>query len=138
MTMTRTPIIGQVEQILQGAPSHPASGFPQTFTHRELAIEVYGVGEPTPAQLSAVRRVVARLVRAGKAEREPERAWSSERKTGSHLRRDRKMPEFRLRASNPGGVLLRRPFTDADRAARAAVLAGSNLAEAEATLARRA
>jgi len=40
------------------------------LTHRELAVAAYGVeDDPSAAQLSAVRRSVARLVAAGQAER---------------------------------------------------------------------
>jgi hypothetical protein len=41
------------------------------FSHRELAERVYGVAEPSSAQLAAVRRAVLRLERAGVAELVP-------------------------------------------------------------------
>jgi hypothetical protein len=117
--MPRTPVAGRIVAILDAAPTHEPSGFPQDFTHQELAREVYGVNEPTAAQLSAVRRAVAKLVAAGRAERDLERKrWGAS--FGEHQRRGRYGSVWWY--ANPPGVGVHRPMTEADHAARAAVL----------------
>ena len=87
----------RIAATLDGAGNHPRSGFPEGFTYRELATIVYTLGEsePSRAQLSAVRRSVARLVEDGRAEREAER-----------------------RLGERGAVEVRRHMTAEDRALR--------------------
>jgi hypothetical protein len=108
-----------VAELLEQANTAP-SGYAQDFTHRELAQAVYQVAEPTKSQESAIRRAVAVLVAEGRAVRDFERARSWERQTGDHWRRSRYGESYVAR--NPGGVLVRRAMTQADREARAAVL----------------
>jgi hypothetical protein len=115
----RRPVLGRVAGLLEAAGSE-RSGLPQGFTHRELACAAYEVDEPTAAQLSAVRRAVARLVADGRAERDEERDWPRQRRAGRHWRRGR---DGRLHScANPCGVVIRRVPTEADRSARRAVL----------------
>jgi hypothetical protein len=118
--MKRVPILTQVAAILESAPLHEPSRLPQSFRHRDLACQVYGTEEPTAAQLSAVRRAVARLVGDGRALRLPDRRWGEG--TGTHLRRSRDGSRS-YTYSNPTGVQVRRVMTDADREARAVVAA---------------
>jgi hypothetical protein len=142
--MPRTPVTDRIAAILGAAPTIQ-SGHPMAYTYRDLATEVYAADEPTAAQLSAVRRAVAALVAEGRGERDPEREPGTG--AGTHRRtrppatevekgrledlRDAGLPTGRLYA-NPPGVAIRRPMTDADREARAAVLARSpSLAEHE-------
>ena len=62
------PVTERVAAILEGSEM-PLGKLPPGFTHHQLACAVYGTDEPTAAQLSAIRRAVARLVKAGRAER---------------------------------------------------------------------
>jgi hypothetical protein len=116
----RTPVVVRVAAILDDAPSHATSGLPLGYSHRDLACEAYGVDEPTAAQLSAVRRAVAQLVAQGRATRARDRMNMG---VGRHLRRSRSQPNLRYQYANPTGVTVRRSLTDADREARAAVVA---------------
>jgi len=102
--------------------------WPTAYTHHALAVEVYGTNEPTAAQLSAVRRAVARLVAVGKAERAG-RDWAQDPRDdhrGSH-ERVRAVGQYRepwaYRYRNPPGVTVHRALTDAERAAQAEALA---------------
>lgn len=137
--MTRIPVTERIAEILAQAPTHEASGFPSRYTYRGLAAKVYDTADPAPAQLSAVRRAVARLVADGCAERDVERAWGGD---GWHERtitgRRGMETEYQQTYSyrNPGGVLIQRPMTEADREARAAVMASSSLADNERVIAR--
>lgn len=108
------PVRRRVAEILATAGYGPG-GLPEHFTHRQLAQRVYDTPAPRPAQLSAVRRAVAQLVKAGQAERDGERAW--DRANGTHERRVRGVAYC---CANPGGVLIRRVLTVADRETRAA------------------
>lgn len=63
------PLTERIEAVLADAGRDPRSGLPEGFTHRELGRIAYGIAEPTATQLSAVRRSVARLVTAGRADR---------------------------------------------------------------------
>lgn len=86
------PLTERIVALLVDADDDPRSGLPAGFTHRELAASAYGTKEPTPSNLSAVRRSVARLVDAGRAERGGRRY--------------------------PGQVLIRRPLSPAQRMAQ--------------------
>lgn len=108
------PVRRRVGAILASA-GHGPGGLPEHFTHRQLAQRVYDTPTPRPAQLSAVRRAVAQLVKAGQAERDGERAW--DRARGTHARRVRGVAYY---CANPAGVLIRRTLTAADRETRAA------------------
>jgi len=82
---------------------------------------VYATDAPTKAQESAVRRAIAALVAAGQAERDPEREGARRgRRVGRH---GRVHGEFVYDTANPAGVVVRRPMTETDHEARAAVLA---------------
>ena len=105
----RTPVVVRVAAILDDAPSHATSGLPLGYSH-----------EPTATQLSAVRRAVAQLVAQGRATRARDRMNMG---VGRHLRRSRSQPNLRYQYANPTGVTVRRSLTDADREARAAVVA---------------
>ena len=65
---SRIKVIDQIRTILD--TSSKENGLPARLSHRELATRVYGSKEPTTAQLSAVRRAVARLVARGQAKRD--------------------------------------------------------------------
>lgn len=127
--MARIPVGDLIARLLNEAGS-ASSGYPVAFSHRELAIAVYGVESPTAAQLSAVRRATARLVTKGRAERDAEREWEG---TGRHWRYSEtvdRMTNYR----NPGGVTVRRVPTAADNAVREEVRARAGLAALEATI----
>ena len=126
--MPRFSIVGPIAAILEGAPTHEPSGFPLSFTYHELAGEVYGVEDPdvlTAAHLFAVRRAVARLVLAGRAERIPDRQSGG----GSPLRgrvmlhRGSERHAVQSPRATPFGVRVRRSMTDADYQSRAVVVA---------------
>jgi hypothetical protein len=104
----------RIAAALANARNEPRSGFPEAFSYRELAQIAYKLREqePTKAQLSAVRRSVARLVRDGRAERERSRSGGSWER--SHYRTARR--GHRYLSPNPGGV--RRAMTAADHEAR--------------------
>src|SRR4051794_13695343 len=74
----RTPVAAQVAAILRDAPLR-FDGKPMQYSYLQLAAEVYDTESPTPAQLSAVRRAVAKLVQRGEAERTErwQAAWST-------------------------------------------------------------
>jgi hypothetical protein len=122
----------RIARILDEAPRRD-SGYPHGFTHWELARAVYATDRPSAAQLSAVRRAVARLVARGQVERPPTDRMlevSGEHEAGwhTHTRRDRHgIPRTRWQR-NPAGVVLRRTLTDSDREARAAVVASPEFA----------
>jgi hypothetical protein len=110
-----------VERILAEAPL--AGETPKEYTQLELAQRAYGVEKPTAAQLSAVRRVTARLVAAGKAERvgRAEARWdraSVDDDATWHVRgrrgRSRRAPHW---ARNPGFMCVRRTPTPEQKAA---------------------
>lgn len=128
--MARTPVVSVITALLDNAPTSEASGFPAAYSHHDLAAEVYGTTSPTAAQLSAVRRAVAKLVTAGRAERDHER-WG--RGAGVHERRrvvaqDTEQEDVVVGLyANPGGVGVRRAMTAADHAARAAAMARLDL-----------
>lgn len=63
------PLTERIATLLAGAGTDPASNLPESFTYRELAQAAYATDALTSAQLSAVRRSVARLTAAGRAER---------------------------------------------------------------------
>jgi hypothetical protein len=72
----RVRVLERVGAILADSGRNRAE-IPIGFTHKALAAEVYGTDRPTAAQLSAVRRAVAKLVAAGKAERDADaRMWN--------------------------------------------------------------
>ena len=108
----------RIAAVLANAGNHPKSGYPESFTYRALARIAYALGErqPTKAQLSAVRRSVALLVRDGRAERDDagREHYNWER---THYRTSRR--GYRYLAPNPGGVRVRRALTAADHETRA-------------------
>ena len=134
--MPRTPILPRIAAILDAAPVREG-WLPQGFTHRALAMLVYETDEPSTAQLSAVRRAVAKLVAAGRAERNLDRAgrcgwhlgadthWRTQRRpltdaeVGAML--DGGEDPRRHLYANPPGVEIRRPMTDAERETRNAL-----------------
>jgi hypothetical protein len=71
----RTPVVGEIARLLAESGRTEAGSDPYAtkpgqiigYTHRALAERVYGTSRPTPAQLSAVRRAVAKLVAEGQA-----------------------------------------------------------------------
>lgn len=138
--MPRTPVITRIAAILDAAPvAHDWR--PQDYTHRDLACEVYDLDdddddEPTTAQLSAVRRAVAKLVAAGRAvrigrdpqghsapgthERRRPRSYRTADMTEAQWGRiaDRDDSKATYVYSNPAGVRVRRPLTDAEQTTR--------------------
>jgi hypothetical protein len=106
--MARTPVSRRVAAILDAAPIAEGTGEPEGYTHLQLARRVYDVDTPTAAQLSAVRRVVAALVAAGRAEREEVRWFRGD---GRHTRRYRGRDGhvYERACFNPAGVEIRRP-----------------------------
>ena len=123
--MLGTPVITRVSEILESSGRTDAE-MVIGFTYRALAGRVYDTDDPTAAQLSAVRRAVARLVADGRAERGARRPtsygdvpWRVELPPrpgyGEHYRRNRHGEEWL--AYNPGGVVIFRAPTDEDRGA---------------------
>jgi hypothetical protein len=100
----------RVAGILEAAPIY--NGWcPKAYSYGDLAREVYGVADPSPSQLSAVRRVVARLVADGHAERSGRGSHGSG--SGTHVRhRHGGVPYV---YANPAGVEVRRTLTDDER-----------------------
>jgi hypothetical protein len=88
--------------------SEEIEGHAVAFTHRGLACRVYNTEEPTPAQLSAVRRASARLVAEGDAERWTERAWSWHPPWMDNGPGRPRHKRGRYDYANPGGVILSR------------------------------
>ena len=113
------PLTERIATVLAGAGTHPPSGLPESFTYRELARIAYATdaAEPTKAQLSAVRRSVARLVAAGRAQRDEDKRYFN-----SEGRHERVVRGYRRTALNPGGVEVRRTMTPADHEAREAMI----------------
>lgn len=74
---------------------------PRGATYTDLAALVYGVDEPTAAQLSAVRRAVAVLVAEGRAAR------GGRDYSGKHERINRYGHHYT--ALNPGETVIYRP-----------------------------
>jgi hypothetical protein len=136
----RIRVLERVAKLLEGSGRTDA-GIVIGFTHRGLACEVYGVDDPTAAQLSAVRRAVAKLVAAGRAERGQERVppfdmpWAVD---GPRSRHHRTRGAWTYSYGNPGGVLISRVPTEEDRRAREAWLGKApSLAERDAVIGRR-
>jgi hypothetical protein len=122
--MERVPVIERVAELLADSGRSDAEVI-VGFTNRALAARVYETDDPSAAQLSAVRRAVARLVAAGRAERSGrESAWLTPPPWLVDLppkRHERRSKYGHLaRATNPGGTVVCRRPTDEDRAARAA------------------
>lgn len=109
----RPTISDRIAAILDAAPVR-SGWLPDSFTHRDLATEVYGADEPTAAQLSAVRRAVAALVAEGEAERlrRDKRGIADQ---GTHVRQRGGLAHI---YENPAGVRVRRPMTEAEHVAR--------------------
>jgi hypothetical protein len=103
----RVRVLETVERILASTPD--------SYSHHDLARAVYVSTEPTAAQLSAVRRAVARLVADGKAIRGGRVGGD----TGGH---DRHYRNHIRECSNPRGVVIRRAPTETDRARTRALL----------------
>jgi hypothetical protein len=125
LSTKRTPLKGRIVQLLAEAPCG-FLGAPEAHTHESLALRLYGVEEPTAAQLAAVRRAVAALEREGLAVKLrgpviPDgqhnaglrlRCWHNRpRSVVTHTR-----GPYGDRHRNPAGVAIRRPLTDADKA----------------------
>ena len=116
--MSRAPVITRVAEILESSGRTDAEVV-VGFTYGALAARVYDVEEPNAAQLSAVRRAVARLVADGRAERGTERLWSI-----SHVpwavtlppRRHQRRGKYgrAYTAGNPGGAVIFRTPTEDD------------------------
>jgi hypothetical protein len=119
----RVRVLERVAAILERAPIHEPSGLPVGFSYFRLACDIYATTKPTAAQLSAVRRAVARLVATGRAEVDRDRDSLQWGERGTHRRRSRQNPRYRFEYFNPAGVTIRRVPTDADREARAAAYA---------------
>lgn len=120
----RAPVRVRVADILEQADRRVKSGYPVDFTHRELAGLVYATDEPTAAQESAIRRAVAALVAAERAERLTgdrmgTRYDAGRGRSGRHLRMNREGEMYE--ATNPAGIAVRRVLTADDREARATV-----------------
>jgi hypothetical protein len=112
----RVPLIEAVAEILDDAPRHEPSGFPEGYCYRDLASQVYGVDDPTAAQLSAVRRAVAKLVAQGRAVRDLDgrgRFWDYGGSGRYHFRRN-----SRYVCRSPTGIRIFRPMTAEDQEAR--------------------
>ena len=78
-------------------------------TYRELAREAYDVDDPTAAQLSAVRRAVAKLAAAGEVERLGARMLFGESEgTHTRVRVDADGYETEWTYANPAGQVIRR------------------------------
>ena len=91
------------------------------YTYRALAARVYRTDEPTAAQLSAVRRAVARLVAQGEAMRDAQ-LWAGVYRNRPPTAPAR-APESRPRPTvaprvQPAWTVVFRVPTEADRAAR--------------------
>lgn len=98
-TIVQPDLTDRIAAAIDGATHDPASG----LTYRELARFAYGVEVPTAAQLSAVRRSVARLVSRGRAERGKRRCPGSR---------------------GAGAVQVRGPMTAAERETRDGIARG--------------
>jgi hypothetical protein len=122
-----------IAEILDGA-ERDGSECPRSFTHRDLACVVYATEAPTAAQESAVRRAVAALVAAGRAERLPFRNWLRP-STGTHRRRSTD-GSYVYQARNPVGIRVRRTLTLDDQEAQERWLSSPAYAEFEEELAR--
>ena len=108
----RTPVREQIARILDSAPRHERSALPVGYTHHQLACQVYGTDDPTAAQLSAVRRAVAKLVSQHRAIRDlrGDGRFGDNYFSGPlHARRN---SEYMCR--NPGGITISRFLTSAD------------------------
>ncbi len=115
--MKRTPVLTTIARLLDDAPPDRA-GWPRGYSHRAMARVVYGTGEPTAAQLAAVRRAVLRLVDGGRAVRSESRdrpAWEEAReaKEGA-IRHHRRVGGYRHECRNPVGLIFWRTLTAAD------------------------
>lgn len=129
MTHCASPQHEHIAILLAEAGREEGSGYPQGFTHRELACLIYDVKYPSSAQLSAIRRSVARLVADGRAERDgtDRRLNGWDRNAGYHERVRASTGEPYI-CRNAAGILIHRPWTAEDHKARAAVLARHGLA----------
>lgn len=111
--MPRAPVRDRIDQLLADGTRH---------THLTLACEVYDTMQPTAAQLAAVRRAVATLVHAGRAQRVEweSRSGASWRgaESPSHLTHTR---QGRV-CSNPHGVQVQRAGEWNGRTARTVAL----------------
>jgi hypothetical protein len=115
---SRIRVLDRTAAILDEAPRHPASGFPTEYSHYDLARGVYATDNPTAAQLSAVRRAVAKLVGAGRAVRDVSgHGRSPLHERGTH---ERVRGGYVYTYANPAPMLVSRVPTDSDREARAA------------------
>jgi hypothetical protein len=118
----RTAVVTQIAKILDAAPTHERAGLPVGFSYHDLASRVYRTDEPAAAQLSAVRRAVARLVAQGRAVRDiggrgrMGAGWHEPgHNPGTHWRRSRKDPRHRYQYANPARITIHRAMTEADR-----------------------
>lgn len=102
----------RVQGILEAAPVY-SGWLPKGYSYRDLACQIYGVPDPSPAQLSAVRRVVARLVAEDRAVRVGR--GSHRRGSGTHVRHRHGLSYV---YANPVGVEVRRALTDDEQAQR--------------------
>ena len=119
------PVRAKARALLAAAEPHWA------WTHSGLACDVYGTEEPTPAQVSAIRRAVAVLVAEGVAERRERGCYDSPH---THTRRVlRWQPSGEhwsdgserwekvwtdVEAQNPSGVWIGRTLTAKERRAK--------------------
>jgi hypothetical protein len=116
----RVRVLDRIAAILEAAPTHGPSGLPGAYSHRALAQLVYGADDPTAAQLSAVRRAVAKLVTSGRATRDRDRRQDD---TAGYRTHERRRGGYVFKYANPERVVaVRRAPTAADREARAAAL----------------
>lgn len=128
--MRRTPIKNRVYEIVTAGPGSyldvDGDAVEHDHTHASLASEIYGVGYPNAAQLSAVRRAVAKLVAEGKVERGYERNPDRQIR-GEHLRSVRRWrwatDGWSTRThlyTDPTGITVHPAPSEAELAARAA------------------
>jgi hypothetical protein len=112
----RVPVAERVEQALNES-GRTDDGLIIGYTYRALAAKTYETQNPTAAQLSAVRRTVAKLVASGRAFRSTERfpswlsdPWRVDLPTSFHRRRG-------VAYADPSGVCIFRRPTESDIAA---------------------
>jgi hypothetical protein len=109
------------------ANGRTSQGWPRHYRYRELAQEVYSTDEPSPAQLSAVRWAVAKLLKQGQAERMKGRKGDYDDldpNWPTHLRqRENDYGAYYHRYRNPPGVSIRRPLTASEIEAQESIRA---------------
>jgi hypothetical protein len=126
--MPRVNVLERIERIMTEAPIGKYK-LPPTYTNLDLARMAYEVEAPSAAQLSAVRRALARLIQEGVVLREAERAAWTQGGRGTHLRyADGDEQCWSWEARNPPRVKYARPLTVAEQEARNAY-ANRRLAE---------